>query len=230
MMGPPGPPRKEPGPAVGGRFDRPGTGLAKSPGVPYAHGVTPGEATPLSRLRPRRPPRIVRRGLCALVLALLTGVARAGGRTETAGDVLQLALPVAAFGLALGHRDKEGAVEYADAAAMTLGITYGLKYTVHERRPNGGEHSFPSGHTSISFSAAEFVRERYGWPAGAPAYVLAAFVGYSRIESRAHHPRDVAAGAAIGALSAFTFTTRPPWRMAASGDGRGFSLFLGRGW
>jgi len=166
-----------------------------------------------------------------ILVALAMGEAHAADRTAEAGDVLQLALPAAAFGLTLGHSDKEGAFEYADTAGMTLGITYALKYAVHERRPNGGEHSFPSGHTSISFSAAEFLRERYGWSFGGPAYAVASFVGYSRIESRAHHPRDVAAGAAIGALSAFAFTT--PWaplRIEVEGDRRGYGVAIERSW
>ena len=42
------------------------------------------------------------------------------------------------------------------------------KYSLDERRPNGGKESFPSGHTSISFSAAEFMRKGYGWEYGVP--------------------------------------------------------------
>ena len=55
-------------------------------------------------------------------------------------------------------------------------------------------------------SAAEFLRRRYGWEYGVPAYALAGFVGYSRVESREHYPHDVLAGAAIGFISSYVFT------------------------
>ncbi len=46
---------------------------------------------------------------------------------------------------------------------------------------------------SISFASAEFVRNRYGWRYGLPAYVLASFVAYSRVEANQHytHPHLV---------------------------------------
>lgn len=90
-------------------------------------------------------------------------------------------------------------------------ITYGLKYSVDEQRPNGEPHSFPSGHTSASFMGAEFIRKEYGWWAGAPAYLAASYVGWTRQQSRNHYSRDVFAGAAIGILSNHDisdFTTR----------------------
>lgn len=55
-------------------------------------------------------------------------------------------------------------------------------------------------------SAAEFIRKRYGWEYGVPAYALAGYVGYTRVESREHYAHDVVAGAAIGFLGTFFFT------------------------
>src|SRR5205085_9776549 len=124
----------------------------------------------------------------------------------SAGDVLQYVLPATAAGLTLGYKDGKGALQLGESAAVTLGATYTLKYAVDETRPNGGDHSFPSGHTSISFCSAEFMRKRYGWEYGVPAYALASFVGYTRVESKQHHPLDVVAGAAIGILSSYIFT------------------------
>lgn len=101
--------------------------------------------------------------LVALLLCCIAGVdARADG-IETAGDVLLVVLPATAAGMTLIYKDGEGALQFGESAALTLGVTYGLKYTVHETGPNGGSNSFPSAHTSISFSAAEFMRKRYGW-------------------------------------------------------------------
>jgi membrane-associated phospholipid phosphatase len=148
---------------------------------------------------------------------------------ETAGDILQFVLPGAAAGLTLGHRDMEGAVEFGESAAVTLGTTYLLKYTVDEKRPNGGDQSFPSGHTSISFSAAEYMRKRYGLEYGIPAYGLASFVAYSRVEAGQHHPHDVIAGAAIGIVSSYVFT-KPykGWQFEPLADGKWYGFRLTR--
>src|SRR5438132_5804988 len=140
---------------------------------------------------------------------------------ETSGDILQFVLPGAAAGLTLAYRDKQGALEFGESAALTLGATYLLKYTVDEKRPNGGHQSFPSAHTSISFSAAEYMRKRYGLEYGVPAYALASFVAYSRVEAGEHHAHDVIAGASIGIVSSYIFT-KPykGWQMELTADGK----------
>ncbi len=166
---------------------------------------------------------------CLLVLFSLVfaDTARASDGIETAGEILQLVLPAGAAGLALSRHDHEGLEQLAESGALTLAVTYGLKYTIPAKRPNGGDHSFPSGHTSVSFASAEFIRERYGWNYGIPAYVIASFVGYSRVESNQHHTRDVLAGAVIGIGSSYLFTTPyKAWniRPAVTSSGYGISL------
>jgi membrane-associated phospholipid phosphatase len=172
-----------------------------------------------------------------LVLALFSTCltagsgARAGDSIAQAGDVLQFVLPGTAAGLTLGYWDGKGAWEFGESAALTLGVTYGLKYAVNERRPNGGSQSFPSAHTSISFSSAEFMRKRYGWEYGIPAYAAASFVAYSRVESREHYAHDVIAGAGIGIVSSYIFT-KPykGWHVQAEADGKYFGIRLCRAW
>jgi len=63
-----------------------------------------------------------------------------------------------------------------------------------------------TGHSSTTFAAAEFLRKRYGWGYGIPAYALATFTAYSRVESKNHFIPDVAAGAALGIISSYIFT------------------------
>lgn len=170
--------------------------------------------------------------LSAILLALASVTPSLGqGGIETAGDVLQLALPATAAGLTLGFQDLQGTTQLAAASALALGVTYGLKYTVNEERPNGGSHSFPSGHSSMSFSSAEFLRKRYGWKFGIPAYLAASFVAYSRVQAKQHYVHDVLAGAAIGAGSSYLFT-RPyrGWQVALDGDGRYLGVRLTRLW
>lgn len=89
-------------------------------------------------------------------------------------------------------------------ARMEL-ATYGLKYAVDAKRPNGGNQSFPSGHTAASFMGAEFIRQHYGPWWGVPAYLAAGWVGWTRVDSHNHYWRDVAGGAAIGILSNYDF-------------------------
>lgn len=142
----------------------------------------------------------------ALVLFLSPVHSRASDGIETAGNVLQIVLPAFSLGQTIYERDKTGALQFGESFALSMGVTYGLKYTVVETRPNGGSHSFPSGHSAASFTAAEYTRKRYGWAWGIPMYVAASFVAYSRVESNQHHPHDVAVGAGIGIASSFLFT------------------------
>ncbi|MFH1689774.1 MAG: phosphatase PAP2 family protein [Candidatus Eisenbacteria bacterium] len=145
--------------------------------------------------------------LLAFTIALgAVGTARANGDVEAAGSALVLALPAVSAGASLIHRDSDGFVQLAGSAALALGITYGLKYVVNAERPNGGDRSLPSGHASLSFCSAEFLRRRYGLAWGAPAYAVAGFVGYSRVDAREHYTADVMAGALIGAVSAWALT------------------------
>jgi membrane-associated phospholipid phosphatase len=172
--------------------------------------------------------------ICVVVFILLfvcAFSAEAGDAIQSAGDALQFVLPATAASLTLYNRDGKGALQFGESAALTLGVTYTLKYTVDEKRPNGGSQSFPSGHSSISFCSAEFMRKRYGWEYGIPAYAAASFVAYSRVESGEHHPHDVIAGASIGIVSSYIFT-RPykGWNVQADADGKYWGIRLSRSW
>lgn len=180
--------------------------------------------------------RLHHQWICAIAyLAIILGLGavprlHADG-IETAGTVLQYALPTIAGGTTLALQDYKGTLQFGESFALTEGVTYGLKYSVNETRPNGGGESFPSAHTSVSFCSAEFIRKRYGWRYGIPAYGLASFVAYSRVEARAHWPHDVIAGAGIGILSSYIFT-RPyrGWRIQAEGDSKYIGFALNRTW
>ncbi len=142
-----------------------------------------------------------------LLLSLLfSNAAVASDTVERAGEILSVLLPVSGAGIALARDDREGLTQLAKSGALTLALTFGMKYTIPATRPDGGDHSFPSGHTSVAFSSAEFIRERYGWNYGFPAYVAASYAGYSRVESKRHYTRDVIAGALIGIGSSLLFT------------------------
>ncbi len=92
-------------------------------------------------------------------------------------------------------------LELTYSLAFSAILTEALKKATQEPRPNGAGLSFPSGHTSISFAGAEFLRQHWGWSWGFPAYVAASIVGYSRVASQRHYTHDVIVGAAIGVAS-----------------------------
>ena len=75
------------------------------------------------------------------------------------------------------------------------------------------------------------MRKRYGWEYGLPAYAVASFVAYSRVESGEHHPQDVVAGAAIGIISSYIFT-RPfhGWLIEPDIESRYYALTLSHAW
>jgi membrane-associated phospholipid phosphatase len=103
------------------------------------------------------------------------------------------------------------------ASAVNLALTQVLKRTINRPRPFaaysditdydgfvGNTHSFPSGHSSAAFCTATALTLKYPkWYVAAPSYLWACSVGYSRINLGVHYPLDVAAGAALGAGSAY---------------------------
>jgi hypothetical protein len=98
-------------------------------------------------------------------------------------------------------RFKRTTCELAQGLVIDTAITGATKNIVGRERPNGADHrSFPSGHTSTSFTWATVLQRNYGWTLGAPAYLAASYVGATRLEENTHHLTDIFAGAAIGYL------------------------------
>ena len=127
-----------------------------------------------------------------------------------AGDIFQVATNVIALSIIGYHKDKDGFIQYLEAAGATFSSTYLLKYITHRKRPISKTDylSFPSGHTSMSFVPAHFINNRYNFLSAIAIYGLAIFTGISRIESRQHYTSDVAVGALLGIGFAQLFTTK----------------------
>lgn len=130
---------------------------------------------------------------------------------QDAGDAIQMALPITAFMATLLDGDKEGRWQFAKSFGTNLALTYVLKYAINKPRPKGATDglAFPSGHTSVAFQSASFIQKKYGWEYGIPAYALAGFVAYSRIEgiNHRHDGWDILGGILVGVGSTYLFTT-----------------------
>lgn len=128
-------------------------------------------------------------------------------KARTAGDVLLFAAPAAGIATTLALKDWQGLKQGSFTALTTVGTTLALKYLIHKDRPDhSNDHSMPSMHTAITFTAATYIGRRYGWEWSIPAYAVSAYVAWSRVYGKKHDWWDVAAGAAIGTASAFVFT------------------------
>ena len=136
---------------------------------------------------------------CGAAFVTSATPALAGDGVKTAGEILRIALPVAAGGYSLYKQDYDGVLQLTVSEVMAEGTSLVLQHFVKEQRPDKSDwHSFPSDSAAVAFSAASYLQIRYGWNYGLPAYAVAAFVGYSRVEAKKHHWGDVLAGAVLG--------------------------------
>lgn len=91
-----------------------------------------------------------------------------------------------------------------------------IKYTVGRVRPSENiskdkllirkpkTYSFPSGHTSSSFSSALVISTAFPYPAIViSVFILASIIAFSRIYLKVHYPTDVFAGIILGFVIAF---------------------------
>lgn len=133
-------------------------------------------------------------------------VAAAARALSRAGEHGALWLAAGLVGAAV-DRERRGA--WLRATALTAGahlVGMGVKHLVRRPRPGHveplvrtvGRHSFPSAHATSAAAAAV----AYGALGARPVPPLAAAMCVSRLVTGVHYPSDVAAGAALGALTA----------------------------
>lgn len=109
-----------------------------------------------------------------------------------------------AFGVRGKNNLRDRTMIYVLANMMAGTAVQSLKAGTRATRPNGGNSSFPSGHTTTAFVSAEFLRQEYKGVSpwyGVAGYVVAAGTGLLRISNNAHWFRDVIPGAGLGMLS-----------------------------
>lgn len=124
----------------------------------------------------------------------------AGSYVQYVPSVMHLGLGLA--GARSGHSFLDRTVESGIAHLSALCLSRVPKLLFNAQRPDGGNKSFPSGHSILAFTGAELVRMDYGagWAAG--TYAAAVFTGADRIYGDRHWLGDILAGAGLGILSA----------------------------
>ena len=117
-----------------------------------------------------------------------------------------------ALGVAISvvKRDPRPAVATAVAVWGTLGVNYGVKLIAKRERPNLEDapqaieapttSSFPSSHAAMSAAAAVALGDAVPF-ARLPLKLAAATMAYTRVHLGVHHPSDVVAGYALGAVT-----------------------------
>jgi membrane-associated phospholipid phosphatase len=151
--------------------------------------------------------------LAALTLGLGGPLAWRLVRTKTAknrwrifGDVLQAGLPLVALAASARNGDGDAALAILLGLGLATLLVHGLKRVFYGsswgERPKGlkKQGSFPSAHTTGAFAGATALLVTGGWAVGTPALGVAALVGWTRIRVGKHFPRDVMAGALVGAV------------------------------
>ena len=125
------------------------------------------------------------------------------------GNIVTLALPTYAAAVSYASGDTEGLSQLVQSEAATFVLVSALKSSTHATRPDGSDNkSFPSMHTAASFSAAQYLQMRGGSDMGVPAYLLAGYVGATRVDANKHYWKDVVGGAATGIMTTYYFTDR----------------------
>jgi hypothetical protein len=94
--------------------------------------------------------------------------------------------------------NKERAWILLTALSVNSMTTFGLKAIRQNDTPNGQNWSWPSAHTSSSFTAASVLHEFYGPKVGIPAYIMASLVAYRMMETGDHWASDIVFGATLG--------------------------------
>jgi membrane-associated phospholipid phosphatase len=149
--------------------------------------------------------------------------ANSPGSLSTNTHDLQDALPAAAmfvgtWGYANLISDQWGRREAGtmfEAAALSVGTAYVLKFAAGRQRPDqttdpnqweAGGSSFPSVHTTAAFAIgtvlAESGNDEYRWLRRVLGYGAAGFTVYERLKHNAHWLSDTVAGAALGTATA----------------------------
>jgi len=116
--------------------------------------------------------------------------------------------------------------DLSSSMLLTWSAVWALKLTINAKRPNGGDYSFPSGHTATAFAAAPVLAKHFGSKVGYVSYAMAVLTGMARMEDKKHYLGDVLAGAAIGLVASREVTAQSDrgWTIAPAFPRMGVSV------
>jgi hypothetical protein len=141
--------------------------------------------------------------LAAIVTMLIVASTpmQAANSEQLPADIVTGLLPLATYAITRYKGDDLGEGEFLRSNVASLVVTSALRVSFNQtgwgKRPNGKGYGFPSGHVAFVTSSAAFLEDRYGWRYGVPAYLLAGYVAYVRVNTGFHRWRDVAASGAL---------------------------------
>ena len=121
------------------------------------------------------------------------------------GDYAQFTSTATLLSMNIIEKDYDLLAPQLYSYATAIGITTATKNLLDTTRPNGGNHSFPSGHTTSAFLGVYPLYKKYGLKIGIPALLIATSVAHSRVDGDYHYTRDVIAGALISLSSDYFF-------------------------
>jgi hypothetical protein len=137
----------------------------------------------------------------------------AGGALGAGYTQVGIAVGTYAFGRLAGHeKTAHVGADLIRAQLLSGVITHSVKLITQRARPTGEQesstdtYSFPSAHSSASWTTATVLWRHLGWKVGVPASLVASFASASRLQQKAHYMSDVLFGAAIGVASGRTVT------------------------
>jgi membrane-associated phospholipid phosphatase len=135
-------------------------------------------------------------------------------------NYLQYGPGLAVYGLnALGihgrHNFRDRTIIFLVANGMMGAVVLSLKKVINAPRPDGsGNDGFPSGHTALAFTGAEFMAQEFrdvsAWY-GVAGYAMATTTGFLRIYNDKHWFSEVVTGAGIGILAGKITYWLFPW-------------------
>jgi hypothetical protein len=91
---------------------------------------------------------------------------------------------------------------------VSQSLTQAIKVVGQRDRPNGECCAFPSGHASAAFATASILERHFGYRGAWPTWLIAAYVGASRLTDNRHFISDVVFGSALGVASGWTVVGR----------------------
>ena len=122
-------------------------------------------------------------------------------------------------------------MDLLQAQIMSEILVQPLKFITQRQRPDlSDRHSFPSGHSAVTFASATVIERHLGWKKSVLGYVIASYVAASRLHDNVHYLSDVIFGAAVGTIAGNAVMHHQPdnWTFAPVNMPGGAALLVSR--